>query len=255
MFKFPLHSANRSSASKWPTAALLLAALMVAAPLTTAPAHAQNQQEPATITISGQGKISLAPDMGVVTTRVVTPAKTAPEALSMNTEAMNKVIADIKAAGIEARDIQTNGFSIFPRYADRRNEPDQPLKIIGYQVSNGVTVNIRDLSKLGSVLDTVVRSGANEINGINFQVSNADKMLDTARKAAVANAKAKAELYAEAAGVKLGRILSISEAGTAAPRPYAMRAEKMMMNSAPVPIQAGEETLSSNITIVWELVQ
>jgi len=233
----------------------LIAALFALAPLVPAPAQADESKTPATITISGQGKISLAPDMGVVTTRVVTPAKSAPEALSSNTQAMNEVISKIKEAGIAAKDIQTSGFSIHPRYADRRDDPNQPLKIVGYEVSNGVTIQVRDLDKLGAILDTVVRSGANEVGGISFQVSDADKKMDAARKAAVENARTKAALYAEAAGVSLGRVLSISESGAIAPRPYAMRADKMMLAEAAVPIEAGQETLSANVTIVWELDQ
>ncbi len=250
-----LQSAQRRFKARHSATTLLLTALMAMTPFLVGPAKADEASQPATITISGRGEISLAPDMGVVTTRVVTPAPTAPEALSQNTEAMNKVISQIKAAGVEERDIQTSGFSIYPRYADRRNQPDQPLKIIGYEVSNGVTVQVRDLTKLGAILDTVVRSGANEVGGISFKVSDTEQKMDEARKAAVANALQKAELYAEAAGAKLGRVLSISEAGIAIPRPFAVRAEKMMMDAAPVPIQAGEETLSASVTMMWELDQ
>lgn len=236
--------------------ALVLAAVLAAsAPMLPAPSLASDAKPTATITMTGEGRISVAPDMGVVSTRVVTTGKTAPDALSENTSAMTKVIEQIKAAGIEARDIQTSGFSIYPRYEERKNNSNAPLNIVGYEVANGVTVQIRDLTKLGTILDTVVRSGANQVGGISFKVSDADMKLDSARKDAVANAKAKAELYTEAAGVKLGRVLSIDENSASMPRPYAMRAEKMMMaDAAPVPVEAGEETLSSRVTITWEIV-
>ncbi|WP_417670049.1 SIMPL domain-containing protein [Roseibium sp.] len=231
--------------------------LLAASLLTgTSPAQATDAPSPATITMSGEGRISVAPDMAVVTTRVVTAGKTAPEALSENTGAMNDVIAKIKTSGIEARDVQTSGFSIYPRYEDRRNNPDKPLRIIGYEVTNGVTIQIRDLEKLGSILDTVVRSGANEVNGISFRVSDPEDKLDAARKAATETARAKAELYSTAAGAKLGRILTITETGVSIPRPFAVRSEKMMMaDAAPVPMEAGQETLSAHVTITWELEQ
>ncbi|WP_417686301.1 SIMPL domain-containing protein [Roseibium sp.] len=237
--------------------ALAVALVSLALPFAGAGAlKASETSSPGSITMSGEGTASVAPDMAVVTTRVVTMAKTAPDALGQNTKAMTSVIDEIKAAGIEAKDIQTSGFSIYPRYDDRRENPSQTPEIVGYEVANGVTVQIRDLAKLGTILDTVVRSGANQVNGISFRVSNAEEKLQAARKGAVENAKAKAELYAAAAGVKLGRVLSISEAGISIPRPYAVRAEKMMMaDSAPVPIETGEETLSANVTITWELSQ
>lgn len=236
--------------------ALLLALSVGAVGLVPA---AQAAEKPATISLQGKGEISVAPDMAVVTTRVVTVGASAPEALQANTAAIAKVIADIKAAGIEAKDVQTSGFSIYPRYEDRKIlnqlQSAEP-KIIGYEVSNGVTVCVRALDKLGPILDTVVASGANSVDGLSFAVSNTNEKLDEARKEAVADARRKADLYATAAGVKLGRILSISEDGVVTPRPYAVRSEKMMtMSAAPVPVEAGEETLSATVNIVWEIAQ
>jgi len=242
-----------------PDAMRLLPALILALAIGAigpAPA-AQAADKPATISLQGRGEISVAPDMAVVTTRVVTVGASAPEALQANTAAMAKVIADIKVAGIEAKDIQTSGFSIYPRYEDRkaagRNEPP---KIVGYEVSNGVTVRVRALDKLGTILDAVVASGANSVDGISFTVSDSNEKLDAARKDAVADARRKADLYAAAAGVKLGRILAISEDSIATPRPYALRMEKAMaMSAAPVPVEAGEETLSATVSITWEIAQ
>lgn len=248
--------APRRFASLHRNLALYALALGLCAAVIGQPAHAETSARPvATITLQGQGTISLAPDMAVVTARVVTPAKTAPEALSQNTAAITKVIAEIKAAGILAKDIQTSGFSIYPRYDNSNTRNGEPAVITAYEVGNGVTIQIRDLTKLGSILDAVVRSGANSIGGINFQISDAADKQDVARKAAVADARRKADLYASAAGVTLGRLLSISEAGTSAPRPYAMRAQKMTESNAAVPIEAGEETLSASVTMIWELSQ
>lgn len=227
----------------------LAAALFAAALSTPAVAH----DKPATISISGTGTTTAVPDQAHVTSRVVILAKTAAEALSGNTAALTKVIAEIKSAGIEDKDIQTSGFAVNPRYADNKGQYSENPTIIGYEVSNGVAIRVRELDKLGALLDAMVRSGANSIGGISFIVSKADSLRDEARKKAVENAKRKATLYAEAAGVSLGRILSINEAGAAAPRRFAMRAEAVAMSPAPAPIAAGEETLSAGVTIVWEL--
>lgn len=230
----------------------LAVALAITATALVAPAQAE--QKPATLTLQGRGEISVTPDMAVVTTRVVTMAQTAPEALQDNTAAMTKVIADLKAAGVDDKDLQTSGFSISPRYDDPDDRKGRPPKIVGYDVSNGVTAKIRDLNELGIILEAVVASGANSIGGISFTVSDTTAKLDQARQAAVADARRKAELLTAAAGVKLGRVLSIAEGSIAAPRPYAVRMEKAMaLAAAPVPVEAGEETLSATVSIVWEL--
>ena len=150
---------------------------------------------------------------------------------------------------IEAKDIQTKGFGIYPRYDHSKNSSSQP-DIAGYEVRNGVEVKIRDLAKLGGLLTLVVESGANSVDSIRFEVSNADEILDEARKKAVEDARHKAGIFAAAAGVDLGTIADITETGTEMPRPYMMRAEGMMMaKSADVPIEAGEETISANVTM------
>lgn len=244
----PLKPATRNAA-KTLTIALALTAAALTFP-------AQASEKSPTLSLQGRGEISVAPDAATVTTRVVSTGKTAPETLQDNTAAMAKVIADIKAAGVAGKDIQTSGFSIHPRYDNPDNRKGQPTKIVGYEVANGVTATIRDLTKLGDVMTAVVASGANSVGGINFVVSDTNEKLDEARKAAVADARRKAELLTEAAGVKLGKILSITEANAPTPRPYAMRLEKTMaMAAAPVPMEAGEETLSATVSIVWELVQ
>jgi len=237
---------SRSALPLAGTLALTMAAL--------APAVAQPPQAPVSqITITGNGSVSVAPDMAVVTTRVVTAADTAPGALSENSAAVAAVISDIKDAGIEAKDIQTSGFSIYPRYDRSDNQANTPPKIVGYEVSNGVRVNIRDLEKLGGILTSVVDSGANQIGGIQFEVSDPEVKLNEARKAAVADARERAELYAAAAGVELGQVLNISETGAVMPRPAGMRMEKMMMAADAAPIEAGENTLTASVTITWSL--
>jgi len=232
-----------------------LAAMLGAAMLTAGAAQAQETPVAVgSITMDGRGTVSVAPDMAVISTNVVSTAKTAADALSENSAAISKVIDAIKGAGIEARDIQTRGFGIYPRYERITGNSDRQPNIIGYEVRNGVEVNVRDLAKLGGLLTLVVDSGANSVDGIRFEVSDPNEKLDEARKRAVEAARHKAEVFAAAAGVELGNIITISETGTQMPRPLMMRAESMMAASAEaVPIEAGEETIAANVTIRWAL--
>ncbi len=239
---------------------LFVAAGLSAAAIGTAPAYAQDaavQDAGAalvgSITMDGRGAVSVAPDMAVISTSVVTTSKTAAQALEENTAAITRVIDAIKAEGIEARDIQTSGFGISPRYDHNSSRADGQPSIVGYEVRNGVDVNIRDLTKLGALLTLVVDNGANSVGGIRFEVSDPQDKLDEARTNAVKAARHKAEVFAAAAGVELGDILTITETGFQMPQPVMMRAESMMMSKAPVPIEAGEESITASVTIRWAL--
>ncbi len=234
-----------------------LATALSTALISVGPAYAEETVQAAksgSITMQGRGTVAVAPDMAVITTRVVSTAETAAQALSDNSAAIETVIDAIKGEGIEARDIQTSGFGIYPRYErvtdGSRRQPD----IIGYEVRNVVEVNVRDLAKLGGLLTLVVESGANSVDGIRFEVSDPDEKLDEARQKAVEDARHKAEVFAKAAGADLGNIVSITETGIQMPRPLMMPAEGMMMaKSAAVPVEAGEETISADVTIRWAL--
>ncbi|MDP1731494.1 MAG: SIMPL domain-containing protein [Devosia sp.] len=214
---------------------------------------------PGTISIEGRGEVMAAPDTAFVTSGVTSQGATARAALDANTLAMNELIATLKAAGIEARDIQTSGFSVNPNYVytDARGENGYtlPPKINGYQVYNTVTVRVRDLPALGSVLDKAVTVGANTINGVSFSVSDPSRLYDEARKAAFADARDKAETYAGAAGIDLGSIRLISESqGYGQPQPYALQTAMYdRAASSPVPVEAGELTFSVNVSVTWEL--
>jgi hypothetical protein len=220
------------------------------------PAFAAN--EPALISVTGTGEVSAAPDTAFINSGVTTQGATAREALDANTKAMNDLLATLKEAGIEARDVQTSGFSVSPNYVytDARdaNGYTLPPKINGYQVYNTVNVRIRDLETLGAVLDKQVTVGANTINGITFSVADPSKLYDEARKAAFADAKEKAGLYAEAAGEALGLLKSVSESqGYDAPQPYMMKAVDMAAASAPVPVATGELSFSINVQVTWSV--
>ncbi len=232
-------------------AGLVAAALAVAA-MMAIPARADDAPRP-TLSLTGTGEVFAKPDMAVISSGVVTEAKTAREALDANNAAIAAVIAAIKEAGIEARDIQTSGFSVQPRYVyPKKSEETDAPKIVGYTVRNAVSVKVRDLEKLGGVLDKAVTVGANSISGIDFIVSDADARLDEARGIAMKDALRKAGIYAESAGVTLTRIQSINEAGGYRPVPrkaMMMRAEA----ASDVPVEAGEQALSVEVNVTWEI--
>jgi len=220
------------------------------------PAFAAN--EPALISVTGTGEVSAAPDTAFINSGVTTQGATAREALDANTKAMNDLLATLKEAGIESRDVQTSGFSVSPNYVytDARDENGYslPPKINGYQVYNTVNVRIRDLETLGAVLDKQVTVGANTINGITFSVADPSKLYDEARKAAFADAKEKAGLYAEAAGEALGLLKSVSESqGYDQPQPYMMKTMDSAAASAPVPVATGELSFSINVQVTWSV--
>lgn len=212
------------------------------------PAHAEEDKPRRTITVTASGSVTVEPDQARITSGVTADGSTAREALSKNTEAMQKVIAEMKASGIDAKDIQTASFRVEPRYT--RPVEGQAAKIDGYSVTNEVQVLVRDLDKLGDILDRLVTAGANQTAGLNFEVSKAEMLLDEARKEAVVNARRRAELYAAAAGAEVGEVLTITEGeAIAPPRPVFARA----MKAEAVPIERGTETLEASVTITWAL--
>lgn len=207
----------------------------------------------ATLTVSGEGTANAVPDMATLSSGVVSEGKTAREALDANSSAVAAMIAAIKAGGVEARDISTSGFSVQPRYAPpKKDSPDSP-HISGYQVNNTVSVRLRDLAKLGDLLDQLVSTGANQIGGIAFDIADPAKLEDAARVAAVKDARHQAEIIAEAAGVRLVRVVSI--AGEAGPRPMPrmMMAAPAMMKSDSVPVEAGETQIRAGVTLTYEI--
>ena len=233
-------------------AALLAIAATPVFAMTTAPAAAQELKlTDRTISISATGHAYAEPDIASINTGVITEAEIAKDALAANTEAMTKVIETLKAAGLESRDIQTTDFSIQPKY--QYNQDNSPPKLVGYTVSNQVSIRVRDLKKLGAILDAVVQSGSNQINGIQFDVSSAPALRDTARKQAVENARKLAALYAEAAGVKLGPILKIEETTSIVGPQVNYRVQAASADSAPVPIAGGQQAIEAQVNIVWAL--
>jgi uncharacterized protein YggE len=227
---------------------LILAAL--AGTLAVSPALAQVTPPP-TISVTGEGTVSVPPDMAVIDGGVTSEAKTARAASEANNNAMGKVLLELKSAGIDQKDVQTSRLSLQPQYA-QQTKPG-PNVVTGYRASNRVTIRLRDVTKVAATIDTLVASGANEIGGINFMVEKASKLLDEARDQAIADARRKAEIYAKAAGVTLGAPVSISEEGGGAPAPMMYR--KMADMAASAPIAQGEETLRVTVSVSWAIKQ
>ncbi len=211
-------------------------------------AHAEDDKPRRSITVTASGTVAVEPDQARLTSGVTAEGASAREALTANTAAMQKVVGELKSAGIDPKDIQTSSFRVEPRYT--RPEEGQAPKIDGYSVTNEVQVLVRDLEKVGDVLDRLVTAGANQSSGLSFEVSKAETALDEARKQAVANARRRAELYAAAAGAEVGEVLTITE-GDAAPPPRPVFARAMKAEA--VPIERGTETLEASVTITWAL--
>ena len=228
----------------------LLAALTAIFSLTVAASAAE--APPNVLTSWGTGEAQATPDMAVLSAGVVTNADTAKSALDGNGPAMEKVLDVVRRAGVEPKDVQTRGINIAPIYS-RQTQPNDPPRISGYSASNVVTVRLRDHSKLGALLDGVVGAGANQMQGPRFSIAEPERLYDQARRAAVADSKRKAVLYAEAAGVKLGRILSIDESGPT-PRTTAFAQPGVMARAAEaVPVEVGELNISTTVRVMFAL--
>jgi uncharacterized protein len=201
--------------------------------------------------VIGEASISVPPDLAQLDAGVASDGKTAREASDANNTAMGKVLAALKTAGIEDKDFQTSRLSLQPQYAPNRSGP---TPIVGYRASNRVTVNLRDVTKVAGVIDTLVAAGANDVGNVYFSVSQASKLLDDAREKAIADARRKAEVYARAAGVTLGAPLSIAEEGSAMPV-FRAKVEAAMPAAAPTPVARGEETLTVSVNVIWAIKQ
>ncbi len=208
-------------------------------------------QETAHITVMGEGRVAAPPDMATITLGVTAEAETAMAAMDQTSQDVAGLIARLEGAGIAGRDIQTSGLSLNPSWNHRSSEPGPPT-ISGYTASNNVTVRVRTLDSLGGVLDEVLEAGANTFNGLSFGLQDPQPQEDEARQLAVADARRKAELLAEAAGVSLGRIVTISEAG-AVDQPQPMFRMEAGMASDAVPVAAGETSVTARVTIVWDI--
>jgi hypothetical protein len=231
------------------TAMRALSALILSTALVlplVAPVQAE-EAPPRTISVTGTGSVEATPDMATLMIGVTTQAETAAEALAANTAATDAVIARLTASGVEARDMQTSNLSINPNWTGY--DSSTPT-ISGFVASNMLTVRVRKLETTGAVLDAAVTDGANTLNGLTFGLADPEPAYNEARKEAVADARAKAELLAAAAGVTLGPILAMSDGG-AMTDPAPMHREAVA--SAPVPVVGGELGLIANVSVTYAI--
>jgi len=236
--------------------AILPVFAVLATALSVAPAQAQNA-EPKTpaearVIVIGEGSVTVTPDYTRIRSGVSTSAKTVNEASDANAKIMSNMLAALADAGIAKKDIQTSEFSIEPVYASPTS-PGGP-KLTGYRVSNQVNVAIRQIAQVGEILDRLVKAGATDFGSVAFLVSDREKALDQAREAAIANARHKAELYAHASGLNLGRVAWITESSDLGPI-LPMGVARPKMASAPVPIEAGEDTMTARVTVGFDIAQ
>jgi uncharacterized protein len=220
-------------------------------------ASAQSFDTRSIINVTATGEAAIAPDLAYLSLVVMRESATAREALTANNDAMTEVMAAMKAFGIEDRDLQTSGFSINPIYVyPNTDQPQTPPKITGYQVSNSLSVRVRDLAKLGEVLDQAVTLGVNSGGNITFGNDKPEEAIKQARVKAMKEAVDKAKVLVEAAGAKLGKIVSISE-NFNQPQPMAMMEMARASDAAPksVPIAGGESNYSVSVNASFEIVQ
>jgi uncharacterized protein YggE len=234
----------------------ILAALAIGAAAIASAAHAQGTPavQPLNGTrldVSATGEVRRVPDIAIISAGVVTRSSTAVQALEQNATRMERVRAALKRAGIEDRDIQTSNISLNPEYRYVENQAPQ---LIGYTASNSVNVRFRDIRNTGRILDALVAEGANQINGPSLTIDKPEAALDEARVKAIANGRARADLYARALGMRVVRLLSVSEAGGySVPPPRPMMERAMAVGAADSKIDPGEQELQVSVAMSFEL--
>ncbi|MBB1472131.1 MULTISPECIES: SIMPL domain-containing protein [unclassified Luteimonas] len=234
---------------------LLACALALGATPMTASAQTPAMQAGADATllsVSARGQASRVPDVATASAGVVTQATDASAAMRANAAQMTKVMAAIREAGVAEKDIRTTGISVNPEYRYAENKAPE---ITGYRASNTVSIKVREIDRLGKVLDALVASGANDINGPAFEIDEPEAVYDEARRAALELARARAAMYARTLDLRVRRIVSISEGGAFQPPQPMMRMVKaeMASDAASTSVSPGETTLDANLDVVFEL--
>jgi uncharacterized protein YggE len=233
------------------TAALAAFAAMSIAPMAEAQEPKRMMMQDATLlSVTAEGRVSEKPDMATLTAGVMTDARTAEAALSENAKKMTSVMAAIRGAGVADKDMQTAGLNVSPQYA---YEEGRAPRVTGYQAMAMVQIKVRKIEQVGRVVDAVVANGSNQLHGVIFGLAEPDVALDRARGDAVKKARARAEIYANAAGLKVQRIVSIAEAGAPVQGPIPVMMEARAAGGAPTPVAEGELDLSAPVSVVFEL--
>jgi uncharacterized protein YggE len=246
----PILTARDRRVSFAATMAIVGAAACFAPGASAQPAPPQDSTE-TRVVVSGDGSVDVAPDTARLSGGVTAKAKTVAEAADTTSKTMAAITATLLQSGIAQKDIQTNRFSVQPVYAAPDPHGDQEL--VGYSVSNQVTVKLHDIDKVGPTLDRLVAAGATTIGNVVFEISDPSTALDKAREAAIADARRKAEIYARAAGITLGRVLWVKEeSASAAPLQMSQFAISRERAAASVPIATGEDTLRARVTVGFD---
>jgi uncharacterized protein len=235
----------------------VLIGIAAAGAMVAIPIMAKAQASP-TATISGtrlditaRGDVRQVPDLAIINAGVVTQAIDAASAMRENAGRMTRVIAALKAAGVADKDMSTSSINLAPQY--RYIENQAPV-ITGYQASNQLTIRFRDIAKSGGILDVLVKQGANQVNGPTLTIDKADAAQDEARIDAIKRARARAELYARATGLKIKRIVSISESeGYSGPPVQLTQFARAADAQAKTAIEPGEQSISVSVSVVYEL--
>jgi uncharacterized protein YggE len=234
------------------------AVLALAATVVPAGAIAQVQTVPVAVIsgtrldVSATGEVTRVPDIAIISAGVQTLQPTATAAIEENAARMERIRAALKRAGIEDRDIQTSSINLNPEYQYDQNRPP---RLTGYRATNTVNVKFRDLKRTGAILDALVAEGANQINGPNLTIDKPESALDEARNKAIANGRARAELYARALGMRVVRLISVSEGGGYnVPPPMPMVAQMAERSvAADTKIDPGTQQLQVNVSMSFEL--
>jgi uncharacterized protein len=249
-----------------PAACAQMPGASAATPLLASPAgmtiHPNSIQPETTLTINAEARINQAPDIAYITAGVTEERATASDAMAAQAAAMNGVFGALEAAGIAGRDLQTSGLSLYPRYdyievPVRGGGTRGEQKLAGYVAANTITARVRDLDKLGATIDSLVKAGGNTFSGVSFAIEDDKALKNEARTKAMSDAIAKAELYANAAGMRVARIVTINEGYEYSPQPVMMARAEMAMDAAasPTPVAAGEVGVTASVNVLFELVK
>lgn len=228
---------------------ILVCGILFVSPLLVGPGVAAADDLQPWITVTGTGEVLEKPDMARINIGVVTQQQTASASLRQNSEAVDKVLATLRDHGIADDDMQTSNFNVGPQYDYGR--PGEPPRLLGYRVSNEVRVAVRRLEDLGKLLDEVVSAGSNQVNGVMFEIAEASSLQDTARREAIKDARRKAALYAQEAGVDLGAVLRIEE--ISGPVAMPQMAITMAEQARAVPIAPGVLVLRQQVQVTFAI--
>lgn len=235
--------------------ALILAGAAASAQAQETPVVADSMFRATTLSLSAHGESKVAPDKATISLGVQTDAPTAQAAIAANAEKMSRVIAALKKGGLSDKEIQTSNLSLNPQYVYQENLPP---RLTGYQANNQVIITVRELSRLGRIVDATVNAGADNVGGVSFGIEDSTEAENAARLEAVRDLRAKADLYAQATGYRVARLVTLNEGASYAPppapppMPMMARAESAKFDTS---VSPGELTVRVDISATYELTR